>query len=282
MTKVKIAGKEIFPIGIGTWQIGDQEMQRQMEITAIQQGISQGIQLIDTAEMYGDGIAEALVGEAISHIKREDLFIVSKVLPGNASRKKLLKSLDKSLQRLKINELNLYLLHWKSDVPLTETVAALEEVKQAGKIRAWGVSNFDTADMEKLLALPQGKNCATNQIKYNIVDRGAEFDLLPYMKANQIPVMAYSPMIKGQWQQLTEEQRVVLLKIADDKQMSVAQIMLAWAIRDGQTIAIPKAAKPQHMQENIAAANKTITSEELILIDSVFQVPNEKTDLALW
>ncbi|WP_454072120.1 aldo/keto reductase [Enterococcus alishanensis] len=280
--KVNLASKEIFPIGIGTWQIGDHAMNRENEIEAIQQGLSQGIQLIDTAEMYGDGKAEELVGEAIKNKKREDLFVVSKVLPKNANRKKLLESLDKSLQRLKINELDLYLLHWKSDIPLAETVASLEEVKKVRKIRAWGVSNFDTADMEELLALPQGKNCATNQIKYNIIDRGAEFDLLPYLQENQITTMAYSPMIKGQWQQLTEEQRVVLLKISDDQEISVGQIMLAWAIREGSTIAIPKAGSPQHIRENVASATKKLTAEELILIDSVFQAPTKKTDLALW
>lgn len=279
---IKIAGTSVFPIGLGTWNIGNSTSEEEQEIEALQKGIQAGAQVIDTAEMYGSGASEKIVGQAIKDYARDSFYLVSKVSPGNASKKQLPKSLENSLKRLQVDYLDLYLLHWKSPVPLEETVEAMEKMKKAGKIKAWGVSNFDTPDMEDLLSLPDGKNCATNQIKYNLIDRGSEYDLLPYIREHHLPLVAYSPIIKNSLQQFNEHQSQVLAEIAENHQASLQQILLAWSIRDENTIAIPKSSNVTHMLDNIDAAQIQLTASELEQIDDVFQKPTEKQPLALW
>lgn len=190
--------------------------------------------------------------------------------------------MERSLERLDVPYLDMYLLHWKSTVPLEETIDALEQVKNDGKIRAWGVSNFDTIDLQHMMTLPNGKNCQTNQVKYNLIDRGIEYDLLPYMQTQQLPLIAYSPMIKGNLKGLLSSQSKVLETIALNHQASISQILLSWSIRNQQTIAIPKSSNPKHMIDNIKAADIQLTETELQQIDKYFKKPMKKQSLALW
>ncbi|KAF1302733.1 aldo/keto reductase [Candidatus Enterococcus willemsii] len=279
---VKINGREVFPIGIGTWNIGNNKLDQDREVEAMLKGIAAGAQVIDTAEMYGNGRSEQLVGHVLKQVNREDIYLISKVLPENASKKRLAQSLERSLERLDVPYLDMYLLHWKSTVPLEETIDALEQVKNDGKIRAWGVSNFDTIDLQHMMTLPNGKNCQTNQVKYNLIDRGIEYDLLPYMQTQQLPLIAYSPMIKGNLKGLLSSQSKVLETIALNHQASISQILLSWSIRNQQTIAIPKSSNPKHMIDNIKAADIQLTETELQQIDKYFKKPMKKQSLALW
>ncbi|MBE9924232.1 aldo/keto reductase, partial [Enterococcus casseliflavus] len=189
--------QSVLAVGMGTWHMGDDPAKEKAEIDALQAGIKAGAAVIDTAEMYGEGNAETLVGKAIQPFTRADLYLISKVYPWNASTDELPKALDRSLARLGTDYLDLYLLHWRGDVPLAETVDALEAAKDSGKIRAWGVSNFDVADMEELLRLENGDQCAANQVLYNLGARGIEYDLLPWQAETEIPVIAYSPIAQG-------------------------------------------------------------------------------------
>jgi len=282
MKRVKISGKEVFPIGLGTSNVGDKADKFDQEVEAIQAGLDNGVQVIDTAEMYGDGNAERLVGHAIEPFERENLFIVSKVLPGNASKKQIPISLDNSLKRLKTDYLDLYLLHWKGSIPLEETIEAMEKAKMQGKIKSWGVSNFDVNDMTKLLKLPNGHYCATNQVRYNLGDRGIDYDLVPMMIENSIPLMAYAPVARGDrlGKDLTKQK--VLLDISKKYNADVFQILLAWSIRSGHTIAIPKSSNKEHVINNVKAADIQLTKEDLAKIDSVYPEPSISEPLALW
>lgn len=279
---VQIGKQSVHPIGIGTWNIGNHKKDEASEIAAIQAGIEAGAQVIDTAEMYADGGAEKRIGKAIQGYDRNQLYLISKVLPENASRRQLPRSLERSLDNLQVERLDLYLLHWKSSVPLQETVETLEEMRQSGKIKAWGVSNFDKADLQKLGQLEYGKNCMANQVKYNLIDRGLEYDLLPYMESQQLSFMAYSPIFKGNISRFSNQQITVLETLADRHRASIYQIMLAWVIRNGKTIAIPKTAHVQHMIDNIAAVNIDLNSEDCRALDTVFPAPTCKQKLALW
>lgn len=280
--KVKINGQEVFPIGIGTWNIGNNKLDEDREVEAMLKGIAVGAQVIDTAEMYGNGRSEQLVGRVLKQVNREDIYLISKVLPENASQKRLAQSLEQSLERLAVPYLDMYLLHWKSTVPLEETIDALEQAKNDGKIRAWGVSNFDTMDLQHMMTLTNGKKCQTNQVKYNLIDRGIEYELLPYMQTQQMPLIAYSPMIKGNLKGLLPSQSKVLESIALNHQASISQVLLSWSIRNQHTIAIPKSSNPKHMINNIKAANIQLTETELQLIDRYFKKPMKKQSLALW
>ncbi|WP_080873434.1 aldo/keto reductase [Oceanobacillus timonensis] len=282
MKKVNIAGREVFPIGLGTMNMGDKAATFDQEVAAIRTGLDNGVQLIDTAEMYGSGNAEKLVGSAIQPYTREDVFLVSKVLPSNASKKNLPVSLDQSLKRLETDYLDLYLLHWQEDIPLEETVEALEKARNQGKIKAWGVSNLDVDDLDYVIDLPGGENCKANQVRYNIANRGIEFDLVPMMNKYHMPVIAYSPIDRGDSFGANLTKQNVLKEIAEKHEASVFQILLAWSIRNGNTIAIPQSSNPDHVLHNIEAADISLTAEDLQEIDTVYPEPVSKQRLVLW
>lgn len=279
---VNIKDMSIEPIGLGTWKMGDDSNNHQDEIDAIQFAINQGANVIDTAEMYGDGASEELIGEAIQSYDREKLYIISKVHPENASRDKVLTSVDNSLKRLRTDYIDLYLLHWKSQYPLEETISAFEEAKNLGKIKEWGVSNFDTSDMKHLLSLPNGHECVANQVRYNIGDRGIEYDLKPFMRENNITLISYAPIARGDKLGKNLTKSPVLLELSRKYEVDVFQILLAWNIRDGHTLAIPKSSNKLHIENNMGASNIHLTEEDIQKIDSEFPPPTTKEPLALY
>ena len=268
-------GENVPALGQGTWQMAEKAGRRVQEIEALRLGVELGLTLIDTAEMYGEGAAEELVAEALAE-ERERLFLVSKVYPHNASRQGVIQACERSLLRLKTDSLDLYLLHWRGSVPLEETVAGFEELRQSGKIRHWGVSNFDVDDMEELLGVPAGDNCATNQVLYNVTRRGPEFDLIPWMAARRMPLMAYSPIEQGRL-----PQSGALQTIARRHEASSFQIALAWLLNRPGVISIPKASSIQHVQENRKALEIRLTSEDLAAIDAEFPAPKRKRPLEM-
>lgn len=281
MKIVEIAGRNVLAIGFGTWHMGDHAKTKEKEIQAIRTGIEAGIQVIDTAEMYGSGRSEILVGEAIKPYEREDLFLISKVLPSNASKHQLSKSLDASLKRLGTDYLDQYLLHWRGSVPLSETVEALEEQKQKGKIKSWGVSNLDTDEIEEILALEKGRQCQSNQLLYNIGERGIEFDLLPLMRQHHMPLIAYSPVAQGDSFGAGFTKREAIIAMAQKYQCDVYQLALAWCIRDGNTIAIPQSSNPDHVRLNVQAAAIELVQEDIEVIDHLYPKPTRKERLAM-
>ncbi len=273
------SGISVPAIGQGTWKIGDHPDKREQEIAALRTGIKHGMTLIDTAEMYGSGRSESLVGEAIAPYDREGLFIVSKVLPKNAGRRNMRRSCEESLKRLKTDYLDLYLYHWRGSLPLAETVECLQKLKDSGLIREWGVSNFDKADMRELGALKHGTNCAAVQDLYHIGSRGTEFSSKPYLRDRGIAFMAYCPLaINGSLRQSITESPV-LKEIAAAHGATVQQIMLAWVIRDGNTIAIPKSASERHTNENALAADIVLSDEEFEMLDREFPAPDREVAL---
>ena len=269
-------GVKVPALGQGTWFLGEKRAAAKAEKEALTAGIQAGMTLIDTAEMYGSGKAEELIGRTIAGMKREDLFIVSKVYPHNACRKNIFKSSMASMQRMGVDYLDLYLLHWRGGIPLSETVACMEQLKKEGKIRRWGVSNFDTEDMEELWSVPHGRNCAVNQVLYHVASRGIEFDLLPWMREHHVPLMAYCPLAQGGDLRRGLYQNPVLNQIAKAHQATVSQVLLAFAVRDGNTIAIPRTGKKDHALENAAADGLVLTKEELEMIDGEFPAPTRK------
>ena len=279
---VNIKDMSIEPVGLGTWKMGDDSNIHQEEIDAIQFAINQGANVIDTAEMYGDGASEELIGEAIQSYDREKLYIISKVHPENASRDKVLTSIDNSLKRLRTDYIDLYLLHWKSQYPLEETISAFEEAKNLGKIKEWGVSNFDTSDMKHLLSLPNGHKCVANQVRYNVGDRGIEYDLKPFMRENNIALISYAPIARGDKLGKNLTKSPVLLELSRKYEVDVFQILLAWNIRDGHTLAIPKSSNKLHIENNMGASNIHLTEEDIQKIDSEFPPPTTKEPLALY
>ncbi|MGF1478184.1 MAG: aldo/keto reductase [Cyanophyceae cyanobacterium] len=274
------SGREIPGLGQGTWRMGENPAERQSEIDALQLGIELGMTLIDTAEMYGEGGAEAMIAEAIAPC-RADVFLVSKVYPHNASRQGAIAACERSLKRLKTDYLDLYLLHWRGTVPVAETLKAFQSLQQAGKIRDYGVSNFDLDDMEEALAAPVGKAIATNQVLYNLAHRGIEWDLLPWCRQQGIPIMAYSPIeqaAQGRQGLLNHPQ---LKAIAAQHSATPAQVALAWLLRQENVIVIPKATKIEHVKENRAALDLTLTNEDLAALDQAFKPPHRKVSLAI-
>lgn len=271
-------GVRLPAIGQGTWNIGDVPSQKEQEISSIRLGIELGMTLIDTAEMYGEGKSERLVGEAIRG-KRDQVFLVSKVYPHNAGKKDILRACEKSLERLGTDTLDLYLLHWRGRIPLAETVEGMEQLKKEGKIKRWGVSNFDVKDMEELMQVPGGDNCAVNQVLYHLGSRGIEFELLSWHKEQEIPIMAYSPLAQGGTLRKELITNPVLKKIAETHDVSPLQIALAWTIRSGQVISIPKAGQPHHVTANAEAAAIRLTDEELRQLDEAFPPPSHKPPL---
>lgn len=279
MKTVKIAGQTVPAIGIGTWHMGDDPAQRATEIAAIQAGIAAGARVIDTAEMYGSGRAESLVGEALQSEDRGQIFLISKVLPENASKRRMEASLDASLQRLRTDHVDLYLYHWRGSVPLAETVAELQRLQQTGKIRSWGVSNFDIADLQELWALPGGDQAAANEDLYHLGSRGLDYAVLPWQADHDLPLIAYSPIAQGDsWgQHLATNATVKQIAVAHDA--TVYQVLLAWAIRNPQTLAIPQTSSVAHMTQNITAGELTLTSAELAALDQQFPRPTQKKPL---
>ena len=269
-------GTEAPALGQGTWYMGEDALKAPAEVAALQAGIELGMTLIDTAEMYADGGAEEVVGQALAG-RRDKVFLVSKVYPHNASARGVPLACARSLKRLRTDRIDLYLLHWRGAHPLAETVEAFERLREAGHIGAWGVSNFDMPDMEELARLPAGGGCAVNQVLYNPEARGIEFDLLPWCQAAAVPVMAYSPL--GQAERLLKSP--ALLEIGRRHGASPAQVALAWSLRGGTTIAIPKSSSLAHVRQNAASVNIRLTDEDLAAIDAAYPPPRRKQHLAM-
>ncbi|TCL73777.1 aldo/keto reductase [Rhizobium sp. BK251] len=269
------AGNSVPALGQGTWNMGEIAARAKDEIASLQAGIDRGMTVIDTAEMYADGRSEKLVGKAIDG-RRAEVFVVSKVYPWNASRKGTIEACERSLQRMRIERIDLYLLHWRGNHPLAETVEAMESLQLSGMIGAWGVSNFDVDDMEELLAVPGGKNVAANQVLYNLGRRGIEFDLLPWCQERNIPVMAYSPIEQGR---LLHHPEVV--RIAKAYQATPAQVALAFLLERTGVIAIPKSASAQRVAENRDCVSLDITEEDWKALDAAFPPPDNKKPLEM-
>ena len=268
-------GKEIPVIGQGTWRMGERPAERQAEITALRAGIDLGLTLIDTAEMYGNGGAESVVGEAIMG-RRQDVYLVSKVLPSNASFAGTIKACEQSLKRLGTDHMDLYLLHWRGSYPLADTLNALRQLQTQGKIGSFGVSNLDTSDMKEWLALPGADATVTNQILYNVGVRGPEHDLAPLMARAGIALMAYCPLAQGDvaaFQKLTP--------VAKRHGATVAQIMLAWVTRNPLNFAVPKSSNIARLKENAAAGDIVLTPEDLADIDTAFPAPPKAVPLEM-
>ncbi|WP_137898770.1 aldo/keto reductase [Sphingomonas sp. 2SG] len=267
-------GTHIPALGQGSWMMAEDPARRAEEIAALRAGIDLGLTLIDTAEMYADGESERLVGEAIAG-RRDGVFLVSKAYPQNASRDRLPQACAASLRRLGTDRLDLYLLHWRGGVPFAETVAAMERLVAEGKILRWGVSNLDTDDMDELIAAG-GAACATDQILYNLTRRGPEHDLLPWLAQRAIPVMAYSPVEQGRL-----AAHPGLRALAAEKDVTAAQLALAWLLARDDVIAIPKAATLAHVEANRAAADLTLTREDLARLDQLFPRPARPVPLEM-
>ncbi|WP_438851617.1 aldo/keto reductase [Brevundimonas nasdae] len=268
-------GTTVPALGQGTWEMGDDPAWRDAEQQALERGIDLGMTLIDTAELYGDGRSERLVGEVITG-RRDEVFIVSKVRPENASEMKMMLSCEKSLERLGIDRIDLYLLHWEGRVPLEETVDAFRELVDEGMIARWGVSNLDLRTMERLMQIEGAEDCAANQLLYNLGSRGIEYDLLPWMQSRDMPMMAYSPLGRGG---LLEHPLIV--DIADRHSAEPAQVALAAVLRNDGIIAIPKAASAEHVEANADALEIQFDIEDLERLDQAFPPPTQETPLEM-
>jgi diketogulonate reductase-like aldo/keto reductase len=268
-------GTTVPALGLGTWTMGEREDRAAKEIAALSLGLDLGMTLVDTAEMYAEGGAEKVVARAIAG-RRDRLFVVSKVYPHNAGRKSAISACERSLKRLGTDRLDLYLLHWRGQVPLAETVAAFERLRTDGKIIRWGVSNFDTADMRELFALAEGQRCATNQVLYHLGERGIEWELLPWLRERRIPVMAYSPL--GQGALLRDAK---LASIGRRCGATPAQIALAWLLRSPDIVAIPESADLAHIRGNRATASVRLDLPTLDAIDAAFAPPAGPTPLSV-
>ena len=269
-------GRSVPAIGQGTWRMGEGRADRRAEADALRLGIDLGMTLIDTAEMYGDGGAEEVVADAVEG-RRDAAFIVSKVYPHNATRAGIPRACERSLGRLRTDRIDLYLLHWRGGTPLAETVAAFEALSASGKILAWGVSNFDVGDMTELGHVAGGAHCATNQVLYNPAARGVDFDLMPWCAASHMPVMAYSPVGQGG----TLLRAKALATVAARHGVTPAQVAIAWGLRSGNVISIPKATDPAHVRENAAAGSLRLTERDLAEIDAAYPPPKRKRGLEM-
>jgi diketogulonate reductase-like aldo/keto reductase len=269
-------------LGLGTWRMGENARTRRAEIAAVRLAIEIGYRLIDSAEMYGDGGAEEVVGLALAEAlragdcKRDELTIVSKVLPSNGSTRGVVAACERSRQRLGIDTIDLYLLHWPGSHPLHETVQGFEQLHSKGTITHWGVSNFDLAAMKKLVALPGGERCAANQVYYSLSQRGIDFDLKPWQQQRAMPLMAYCPIDQSA---LAGDARVAAL--GKPLRLTAAQLALAWTLRDGNVIAIPKAVREAHLRENFAAGSVALDAATLAALDSLFPPPQRAQSLAV-
>lgn len=268
--------------GLGTWCIGEKEKKKKREIEAIVYALENGIRLIDTAEMYGNGTAEILVGEALkqSNIKREDLFIISKVYPHNAGKASLFKSLKSSLSRLGLEYLDMYLLHWRGRIPLSETVECMEEAKKEGLIKDWGVSNFDVEDMKELETVKDGDKCSLDQVLYYLGSRGIDFDLVPYLNERNISLMTYSPL--GRAGELSKNifKSESVIQIAEKHNITAAQVALAFIMNlNDNRIPIPKSSSKKHILENIKSQDIKLDNEDMDLLNREFPKPDKKLPL---
>ena len=282
MKKVTINNQVLPALGIGTWEIGDDPKLRDEEIAAIRAGLDAGLSVIDTAEMYGNGRSEELVGEAIKPYQRAKIFLISKVLPQNASRSKMRQSLQNSLQRLQTDYLDLYLYHWRGMVPLSATVSELQALQNEGLIRSWGVSNFDIDDMQELWQLPEGQNCVVNEDLYNLETRGIEYSLLPWQREHHVPLIAYSPLGRGPKMGSTMMKNEAVLQVAEKHEASTYQILLAWVMQQPDVLAIPKSSSSKHLLSNLKALDIELTPEDLQILEKAYPKPERKEPLAIY
>ena len=273
------SGKPVGPIGQGTWYLGEHAATFGQECDALRAGIGAGMNLIDTAEMYGDGAAEELVGSAIQGVAREDLFLVSKVYPFNAGRRRIFQSCEATLRRMQTDYLDLYLLHWRGSVPFSETIACMEELKAQGRIRNWGVSNLDLDDMQQLFMAPGGNACAANQVLYHLGSRGVEFDLMPWLQRREMPMMAYCPLAQGGSLRRGLMTSPAVREIASAHGVMPAQVLLAFTLARPGVLPIPRASRAEHTLENAAAAAFKLSADELKALDRAFPPPTEYTPL---
>ena len=276
MKTVRMPSGDVVPaLGQGTWAMGEDRSLRAQEIASLRAGLDRGLRLIDTAEMYGEGLTESLVGEAIAG-RRDEVFLVSKVYPHNASAKAMRQACANSLKRLKTDRIDLYLLHWAGSVPLEETLAAFDRLRSDGHIRSWGVSNLDTSEMEELWNLAGGGQVQTDQVLYNLTRRGVEWDLLPWLREHEVPVMAYSPIEQGR---LAKHR--ALADFARRLGMTPAQVALAWLLDQDNVIAIPKTANAARVAENLDALAHPLDASALAELDRLFPPPHGRAPLEM-
>lgn len=276
-SEMKLNNGAMMPrFGLGTWYLGEQKSKEQSEIEALRAGLDAGVRLIDTAEMYGNGRSEQLVGKAISGYPRDELFLVSKVYPHNAGKKNIFRSLEQSLHNLQTDYLDMYLLHWRGSVPLAETAACMQQLVKEGKIKNWGVSNLDTDDMEELFSVPGGDQCAVNQVLYHLGSRGIEYDLLPWLKERNVPVMAYCPLAQagGLRRELLGNRAVN--EVAEKYGITPVQLLLAFVMQDEHMIAIPRSGKREHVLENIQVQDLVLAPEDMAKLNAAYPAPASK------
>jgi diketogulonate reductase-like aldo/keto reductase len=275
-------GSSVPCLGLGTWRMGESRSRRDEEVAAVREALEIGYRLIDTAEMYADGGAEQVVGQALRQaigagtVRRDDVTIVTKVVPGNASRKGVVTACERSLERLGLDRVDIFLLHWRGPHPLAETIAGFEALRSRDLIRAWGVSNFDVDDLEELSALDHGGSCVLNQVYYSASKRGIEFDLLPAQRARRMATMAYCPIDQG-----ALASAPAFAEVARRHAVSAAQAALAWVLRQPDVIAIPKAARASHLRDNFAAVQLTLAAQDHAAIDARYPPPKRKQALAM-
>jgi diketogulonate reductase-like aldo/keto reductase len=275
-------GEAVPSLCLGTWHVGEAAGSRRREIAAVRLALELGYRAIDSAEMYGEGGAEEVVGQALAEalragsLRREDVFIVSKVYPHNASRGGTVAACERSLQRLQLEQIDLYLLHWRGQHALADTVAAFEHLRERGRIRHWGVSNFDTADLRELAALPGGATCVANQVYYSLSERGVEFELLPWQRARQMLLMAYSPLDEGRLARHGGLQR-----IAERRGLTAAQLALAWLLAQAGVMTVAKAVSEAHLRENYAAGQLKLTAQDMKDLECEFPAPRRRKPLAM-
>lgn len=269
------SGQTVPVLGLGTWRMGEHPKNRASEVAALRHGLDLGLSLIDTAEMYAEGGAEEVIAEAIAG-QRQQVFLVSKVYPHNASKRGAIAACERSLKRLKTDYLDLYLLHWQGSVPLAETLEAFQTLKQSGKIRSYGVSNFDAEDMAEASRLPGGSEIVTNQVLYNLMRRGIELDLLPWCRQHRMPIMAYSPIEQGRLLQ-----NETLGAIAKERGVTAAQVAIAWLLHQEDVLVIPKSSRIEHVDQNRAALDLELNSEELERLDTAFPAPQKPVPLEM-
>lgn len=272
-------GRRMPRLGQGTWRMGEDDSKRELEVAALRYGLSLGMNLIDSAEMYADGQAEDVAGEAIQTVKREDVFLVSKVYPENANRRMIFKACDQSLKRFGVDDIDLYLLHWREDADLAEVAYCMESLVDQKRIKGWGVSNFDTMDMEDLWRVPDGNKCAINQVLYNLGSRGIEFDLMPWQRERNIPFMAYCPIAQGASlrEELLDDRQV--REVASKYNVTPMQILLSFVLRHEDMAAIPKAVERAHVKQNAASINIKLSEDDIAWISKAFPAPTSKMEM---